>query len=58
MNVDVIERCDTFHTKGFPEDFFGDSNDQTIPSTYFDLTDDKNDVVIFVLQLRPSFQIA
>ena len=35
MTVDVIERYDTFNTKGCPDDpIFGDFNDQPIPSTY------------------------
>ena len=39
MTEDVIERYDMFNTKGRPEDLiFGDFNDQTIPSTYSDLT--------------------
>ena len=34
MTEDVIERYDTFNTKGCPEDLiFGDFNDQPIPST-------------------------
>ena len=38
---DVIERYDTFNTKGCPEDLiFGDFNDQPIPSTYFDIKND------------------
>ena len=41
MTDDVIERYDTFNTKGCPEDLiFGDFNDQPIPSTYSDLTND------------------
>ena len=41
MTEDAIERYDTFNTKGFPEDLiFGDFNDQPIPSTYSDLTND------------------
>ena len=41
MNEDVIEQYDTFNSKGFPEDLiFGDFNDQPIPSTYSDLTND------------------
>ena len=41
---DVIERYDTFNTKGCPEDLiFGDFNDQPIPSTYSDLTNDYDD---------------
>ena len=39
MTEDIIERYDTFNTKGRPEDLiFGDFNDQPIPSTYSDLT--------------------
>ena len=46
MTDDVIERYDTFNTKGFPEDLiFGDFNDQPIPSTYSDLTNDHDDNV-------------
>ena len=41
MNEDVIERYDTFNTKGYPEDLiFGDFHDQPISSTYSDPTDD------------------
>ena len=41
MTEDVIEQYNTFNTKGCPEDLiFGDSNDQPIPSTYSDLTND------------------
>ena len=41
MNEDVIELYDTFNTKGCLEDLiFGDLNDQPIPSTYSDLTND------------------
>ena len=41
MTEDAIERYDTFNTKGCPEDLiFGDFNDQPIPSTYSDLTND------------------
>ena len=41
MTEDVIERYDTFNTKGCPEDLiFGDFNDKPIPSTYSDLTND------------------
>ena len=44
MTEDVIEQYDTFNTKGFPEDLiFGDFNDQPIPSTYSDLTNDYDD---------------
>ena len=46
MNKDVIEQYDTFNTKGFPEDLiFGDFNDQSISSTYYDLTNDYDDDV-------------
>ena len=39
MTEDVMEQYDTFNTKGCPEDLiFGDFNDQTIPSTYSDIT--------------------
>ena len=41
MTEDVIERYDTFNTKGCPEDLiFGDFNDKPIPPTYSDLTND------------------
>ena len=41
MTEDVIERYDTFNTKGCPEDLiFVEFNDQPIPSTYCDLTND------------------
>ena len=41
MTEDVIERYDTFNTKGCPEELiFGDFNDQPIPYTYSDLTND------------------
>ena len=41
MTEDVIERYDTFNNKGCPEYLiFGDFNDQPIPSTYSDLTND------------------
>ena len=44
MNEDVIERYDTFNTKGCLEDLiFGDFDDQPIPSTYSDLTNDYDD---------------
>ena len=44
MTEDVIERYDTFNTKGCLEDLiFGDFNDQPIPSTYSDLTNDYDD---------------
>ena len=39
MTQDVIERQDTFNTKGCPEDLvFGGFNNQPIPYTYSDLT--------------------
>ena len=41
MTEDFIELYETFNTKGCTEDLIiGDFNDQPIPSTYFDLTDD------------------
>ena len=41
MTEDDIEQYDAFNTKGCPEDLiFGDFNDQPIPSTYYDLTND------------------
>ena len=41
MTEDVIERCDTFKTNFCPVDLIsGDFNDQPIPSTYSDLTND------------------
>ena len=44
MTDDFIERYDVFNTKGCPEDLiFGDFNDQPIPSTYSDLTNDYDD---------------
>ena len=44
MTEDVIEKYDTFNTKGCPEDLiFGGFNDQPIPSTYSDLTNDYDD---------------
>ena len=44
MTEDVIKRYGTFNTKGCPEDLiFGDFNDQPIPSTYSDLTNDYDD---------------
>ena len=44
MTEDVIERYDTFNTKGCPEDLiFGGFNDQPIPSTYSDITNDYED---------------
>ena len=46
MTEDVIELYNTFNTKGCHEDLiFGNFNDQPIPSTYSDLTNDyDNDV--------------
>ena len=44
MTEDVIERYDTFNTKGCPEDLiFGDLNDKPTPPTYYDLTNDYDD---------------
>ena len=44
MTEDFIKQYDTFNTKGCPEDLiFGDFNDQPIPSTYSDLTNDYDD---------------
>ena len=44
MTEDVIEQYDNFNTKGCPEDhIFGDFNNQPIPSTYSDLTNDYDD---------------
>ena len=44
MTEDVIERYDTFNTKVCPEDLIlGDFNDQPIPSTYSDITNDYDD---------------
>ena len=41
ITEDVIEQYDTLNTEGFPEGLiFGDFNDQPIPSTYSDLTND------------------
>ena len=41
MTEDVIEQYYTFNTRGCPEDLiFCDFNDQPIPSTYSDLTND------------------
>ena len=46
MTEYVIEQYDTFNTKGCSEDLiFGDFNDQPIPSTYSDITDDYDDDV-------------
>ena len=44
MTEDVIEQYDTFNTKGCLEDLiFGNFNDQPIPSTYSDPTNDYDD---------------
>ena len=44
MTEDVIEQYNTFNAKGGPEDLiFGDFNNQPIPSTYSDLTNDYDD---------------
>ena len=44
MTEDVIERYYIFNIKGCPEDLiFGDFNDQPIPSTYSDSTNDYGD---------------
>ena len=44
MTEDFIERYYTFNIKGYPEDLiFGGFNDQPIPSTYYDLTNDYDD---------------
>ena len=41
MPDDVIEKYETFNTKGCPEELiYGEFNDQPIPSTYSDLTND------------------
>ena len=41
MNEYVIERYETFNTKGCPEDLIFDYfNNQSIPSTYSDITND------------------
>ena len=41
MTEDFIEGYDTFNSKGCPEDLiFGDFNDQPIPSTYYNITND------------------
>ena len=41
MTEDIIERYDTFNTKVCPGGLiFGEFNDQPIPSTYSDLTND------------------
>ena len=44
MTEDVIELYDTVNKKRCPEELiFGDFNDQPIPSTYSDLTNDYDD---------------
>ena len=44
MTEDGIDRYDNFNTKGCPEDLiFGVFNNQPIPSTYYDLTNDYDD---------------
>ena len=44
MNEDGLERYDMFNTKVCTEDLvFGDFNDQPIPPTYSDLTNDYDD---------------
>ena len=44
ITEDVIERYDTFNTKGFPEDLiFGDFNNQPIPYTYSYLKNNYDD---------------
>ena len=44
MTEDVVERHDRVNAKICPEDhIFGDFNDQPIPSTYSDLTNDYDD---------------
>ena len=44
INEDVIEQYDTFNTRDCPEDLiFDDFNDQPVPSTYSDLTNDYDD---------------
>ena len=46
ITEDFIKWYVTFNTKGYPEDLiFGDFNDQPIPSTYYDLTNDYDDDV-------------
>ena len=58
MIEDVIERYNTFNTKGCPEDLiFGNFNDQPIPSTYSDVTNDYDDdgIQFFSDQLETVF---
>ena len=44
MVEDVIERYDTFNTKGFPDELIlGEFNDQPIPSDYYNFLNDAND---------------
>ena len=44
MTEDVIEQYDTCNTKGCPENIiFCDFNDQPIPSTFSDITNDYDD---------------
>ena len=44
MTEDFIERYDNLNTRSFPEDLiFGDFNNQPIPSTCSDLTNDYDD---------------
>ena len=44
MNEDVIEKYDTFNTKGFPNELiFGNFNDQPIPSDYYNFLNDYDD---------------
>ena len=40
MTEDVIDQYDMFNTKGCPEDLIFDFNNQPIPSTYSDITND------------------
>ena len=44
MTEDIIERYDTFNTKGCPDKIiFGDFNYQLIPSDYYNFLNDYND---------------
>ena len=44
MTEYVIECCDTFNTKGFPDRLiFGNFNDQPIPSNYYNFLNNDND---------------
>ena len=46
MTEDSIEQYDTFNIIGCPEDLIvGDFNNQSIPSTYSDLTNDYDENV-------------